>query len=79
MQISQFMSNNKPENKTSNEIDSLVEPFSDGIDKLIKSGYSLDQVVTYLKTNGVHLTKSEILFACDRIKKQTLEKKARDE
>lgn len=70
MNISQFMSDNKPADKTAMEIDSLVKPFLGDIDKLHSSGYDLVQTVDFLKANGVHLTKSEIVFSCDRIKKE---------
>lgn len=70
MNISQFMSDNKPVNKTNGEIDCLIKPFAEDIDKLISNGYNLVQIVAFLKANGIHLTKGEIAYSCDRIKKE---------
>lgn len=70
MKIAQFMSDNKPANKSNIEIDCLVKPLIDDINKLIDSGYSLDQVVAFLNANGVHLSKGEVMLSCERIEKK---------
>ena len=70
MNISQFMSDNKPANKSNIEIDCLVKPFTDDINKLVASGYSLDQVVAFLNANGIHLSKGEIMLSCERTEKK---------
>jgi hypothetical protein len=70
MKIAQFMSDNKPVNKSNIEIDCLVKPFTEDINKLIDSGYSLDQVVSFLNANGVHLSEGEVMLSWERIEKK---------
>lgn len=71
MNIAQFMSANKPAKKSGGEIDLLIKPFQEDISKLVSAGYDSDQITSFLKANGIHLTKGEILLSWGRIEDAT--------
>ena len=63
MNISQFMADNTPAKKSNSEIDCLIKPFSEDINRLLKSGYDIGQTMAFLKSNGIHLSLSDIMFS----------------
>ena len=53
--VAEFVNKNSPKGKRS-----VLEPFSEDIERLVSLGYSLDQVLAWLSENGVRITRSAI-------------------